>query len=314
MRVAIMGSGGIGGPLGASLAQAGNEVTFIARGAHLDAIQQNGFRVEGERGTTHIHPANATANPAGIGIVDLVLFCVKLWDIEAAGEAIRPIVGPDTTVIPLQNGIDAPERLAAILGPRAVMGGVAMVSGNIVAPGVIRQTSPFQRVIFGERGGGPSPRGEAIRKHCMAAGFEGDLVADIALATWEKFNFIVPFNGLSALTRLPLGPLRDDPDIWALFETLLRETTAVGQARGLRLPPDIAETQLAWMQTAPPHHYASTALDLIRGNRLEVPWLTGKLVALGREYGVPTPANTFVYAALKPYINGPRIACPPLIR
>ena len=305
MRVAIMGSGGIGGPLGASLAQAGDEVTFIARGAHLDAIQQSGFRVEGERGTTHIHPANATANPAEIGVVDLVLFCVKLWDVEAAGEAIRPIVGPDTTVIPLQNGIDAPERLAAILGPHAVMGGVAMVSGNIAAPGVIRQTAALQRIIFGERGGGPSPRGEAIREHCMAAGFEGDFVADIALAMWEKFNFIVPFNGLSALTRLPLGALRDDPDIWALFEKLLRETTAVGRARGLRLPPDIVETQLAWMQTAPAHHYASTALDLIRGNRLEVPWLTGKLLALGYEHGVATPANRFVYAVLKPYINGP---------
>jgi 2-dehydropantoate 2-reductase len=140
MRVAIMGSGGIGGPLGASLAQAGDDVTFIARGAHLDAIRRNGFRVEGERGTIHIHPANATANPAEIGVVDLVLFCVKLWDVEAAGQAIRPIVVTDTTVIPLQNGIDAAERLAAILGPRAVMGGVAMVGGNIEAPGVIRQT------------------------------------------------------------------------------------------------------------------------------------------------------------------------------
>lgn len=305
MRVAIMGSGGIGGPLGASLAQAGDDVTFIARGAHLDAIRRNGFRVEGERGTIHIHPANATANPAEIGVVDLVLFCVKLWDVEAAGEAIRPIVGPDTTVIPLQNGIDAPERLAAILGPRAVMGGVAMVGGNIAAPGVIRQTFPMQRIIFGEPGGGPSPRGERIHEHCVAAGFEGDLAADIALAMWEKFNLMVPFSGLSALTRLPVGLLRDDPDTWALFKSLMRETTAVGRARGLRLPPDIVETQLAMMRSGPPHHYASTATDLIRGKRLEVPWLTAKVVALGREHSVPTPANTFVYAALKPYVNGP---------
>jgi 2-dehydropantoate 2-reductase len=307
MRVAIMGPGGIGGPLGASLAEAGDDVTFIARGAHLEAILRNGFRVEGARGTIHIHPASATANPAEIGVVDLVLFCVKLWDLEAAGEAIRPIVGPDTTVIPLQNGIDAPERLAAILGPRAVMGGVAMVGGNIDAPGVIRQTAPMQRIIFGEPGGGPSPRGERIHKHCEAAGFEGVLVADIALAMWEKFNLMVPFGGLSALTRLPIGPLRDDPDTWALFETLMRETTAVGRARGLRLPPDIVETQLAVMRSLPPHHYASTGTDLIRGNRLEVPWLTGKVVALGREHGVPTPANTFVYAALTPYVNGPPV-------
>lgn len=139
----------------------------------------------------------------------------------------------------------------------------------------------------------------------MAAGFEGDLTADIALAMWEKFNLMVPFSGLSALTRLPIGPLRDDPDTWALFETLMRETTAVGRARGLRLPPDIVETQLAMMRSGPPHHYASTATDLIRGKRLEVPWLTAKVVALGREHSVPTPANTFVYAALKPYVNGP---------
>jgi 2-dehydropantoate 2-reductase len=305
MRVAIMGPGGVGGPLGASLAQAGDDVTFIARGAHLDAIRRSGFRVEGERGTTHIHPANVTANPAEIGVVDLVLFCVKLWDVEAAGEAIRPIVGPDTTVIPLQNGIDAPERLAAILGQRAVMGGVAMVGGNIAAPGVIRQTVPMQRIIFGEPGGGPSPRGERIHKHCVAAGFEGDLVADIALTMWEKFNVLVPFSSLSALTRLPIGLLRDDPDTWALFETLLRETTAVGRARGLRLPPDIVETQLAFCRSLPRHHYASTATDLIRGRRLEMPWLTGKVVALGNEHNVPTPANTFAYAALKPYVNGP---------
>jgi 2-dehydropantoate 2-reductase len=305
MRVAIMGPGGIGGPLGASLAQAGDDVTFIARGAHLDAIRRNGFRVEGERGTIHIHPANATANPGEIGVVDLVLFCVKLWDVEAAGQAIRPIVGTDTTVIPLQNGIDAAERLAAILGPSAVMGGVAMVGGNIEAPSVIRQTAPMQRIIFGEPSGGPSPRGERIQEHCVAAGFEGDLVADIDLAMWVKFIFMVPFGGLSALTRQPIGPLRDDPDLWALLETLMQETAAVGRARGLRLLPDIVETQLAMMRTVPPQHYASTATDLIRGNRLELPWLTCKVVALGREHGVPTPASEFVYTALKPYVNGP---------
>jgi 2-dehydropantoate 2-reductase len=185
------------------------------------------------------------------------------------------------------------------------MGGVALVGGNIAAPAVIRQTAPTQRIIFGEPGGGPNPRGQRLHEHCQAVGFEGVLVADIALAMWEKFNLMVPFSGLSALTRLPVGPLRDDPDTWALFETLMRETTAVGRARGLRLPPDIVETQLAMMLSWPPHHYASTATDLIRGKRLEVPWLTAKVVALGREHSVPTPANTFVYAALKPYVNGP---------
>jgi 2-dehydropantoate 2-reductase len=304
VRVAVIGTGGIGGPLGASLAQAGEDVVFVARGAHLAAMRKNGLRIEGGRGVTHIDPVQATDNPADIGVVDLVLFCVKLWDVEAAGESIRPIVGPDTSVIPLQNGVDAPDRLAAILGARGVMGGTVMISGSIAAPGVIQQTGTFQRMTFGELGGGPSPRGEVIRAACEAAGFEAILSPDIARAMWEKFNLLVPHSAMTSLTRLPIGALRDDPDIWAMYQVLLHEVADVGRARGLTLAPDIVETISAFLQGLPPRQITSMANDVIRGNRLELPWLSGKVVALGREHGVPTPANTFIYAALKPYVNG----------
>jgi 2-dehydropantoate 2-reductase len=179
MRFAVIGTGGIGGPYGASLARAGVDVIFAARGPHLAAIRANGLRIEGDRGETHIRPAQATDDVASIGIVDYVLLCVKLWDVETAGEQIRPIVGPQTAVVPLQNGIDAADRLIPILGPEPVMGGSAFVTGTIVAPGVIRQTGTYQQMTFGELDGHASPRGARLRDLCAAAGFEGILSPDI---------------------------------------------------------------------------------------------------------------------------------------
>ncbi len=175
MRIAVIGTGGIGGPYGASLAKSGADVTFVARGAHLAAIRANGLLIEGDRGETHIRPAQATDNMAEIGTVDLVLCCVKLWDLEVVAEQIRAIIGPQTAVIPLQNGIDAAERLTLILGNDAVMGGMAFVTGAIVAPGVIRQTGTYQRMTFGELNGRVSERGRRLRDLCQAAGFEGVL-------------------------------------------------------------------------------------------------------------------------------------------
>src|SRR6266853_5140229 len=179
MRIAVIGAGGIGGPYGASFAKAGADVTFVARGAHLAAIRENGLRIEGDRGETHIRPARATADIAAIGTVDVVLCCVKLWDLEGVAAQMRAIVAPHTAVIPLQNGIDAAERLIRILGRQAVMGGVAFVTGAIVAPGVIRQTGTYQRMTFGELDGRVSERGQRLRDLCEAAGFEGVLSTDI---------------------------------------------------------------------------------------------------------------------------------------
>jgi 2-dehydropantoate 2-reductase len=304
MRIAVIGTGGIGGPYGASLAKAGADVIFVARGAHLAAMRENGLRIEGDRGETHIRPAQVTDDIASIGTVDVILFCVKLWDVEPAAEQLRAIIGPQTAVIPLQNGIDAAERLIRILGDVAVMGGMAFVTGTIVAPGVIRQTGSYQRMTFGELDGQISERGQRVRDLCEAAGFEAVLSPDIMVPVWEKFILLVPLSGLNALTRLPLGKWRRDPDLLALYEAALRETVAVGLAEGIRLPPDSIDETLAMMRSMPAHHTTSMGNDLLRGNRLELPWFAGKVVELGRRHGIPTPVNGFVYAALKPYVNG----------
>ena len=304
MRIAVIGTGGIGGPYGASLAKAGADVTFVARGAHLAALRENGLRVEGDRGETHIRPAQATDDIASIGTVDFVLSCVKLWDVEQAAEQIRPIVGPHTAVIPLQNGIDAAERMIRILGDEPVMGGMAFVTGTILAPGVVRQTGTYQQMTFGELDGQISERGERLRDLCEAAGFEGVLSPDIMVPVWQKFLLLVPLSGLNALTRLPLGKWREDPDLVNLYEAALRETVEVGRAERVRLPPDCAEKTVAMMRSMPPHHTTSMGNDLLRGNRLELPWFAGKVAELGRRHGIPTPVNGFIYAALKPYVNG----------
>jgi 2-dehydropantoate 2-reductase len=305
MRIAVIGTGGIGGPYGASLAKAGADVTFVARGAHLAAMRENGLLIEGDRGETHIRPAQATDNIAGIDTVDIVLCCVKLWDLEAVAEEIRAITAPRTAVIPLQNGVDAAERLTWILGKEAVMGGMAFVTGTIIAPGVIRQTGTYQRMTFGEFDGRVSKRGRRLRDLCEAAGFEGVLSPDIMVPVWEKFILLVPLSGVNALTRLPLGKWRDDPDLVALYDAALRETVSVGLAEGgVRLPSDIVERTFAQMRSMPPHHTTSMGNDLLRGNRLELPWFAGKVVELGRRHGIKTPVNGFIYAALKPYAYG----------
>jgi 2-dehydropantoate 2-reductase len=304
MRIAVIGVGGIGAPYGASLARAGADVIFVARGAHLAAIRDNGLRVEGDRGEIEIRPARATDDMAGIGTVDVVLSCVKLWDVEPVAGQVRPLIGPQTAVVPLQNGVDAAERMIAILGPEPVMGGVGFVTGTIVAPGVVRQTGTYQQMTFGELDGRISERGRRLRDLCQAAGFDGVLSQDILVPIWEKFVGLVPLSGLNALTRLPLGKWREDPDLVALFEAALRETVAVGRAEGVRLPADIIDKTLALMRSMPAHHITSMGNDLNRGNRLELPWFAGKVVELGRRYGIPTPTNGFIYAALKPYVNG----------
>jgi 2-dehydropantoate 2-reductase len=305
MRIAVIGAGGIGAIYGAALAKAGAEVIFIARGTHLAAMRERGLKIEGDRGETHVAPAQATDDPASIGPVDIALFCVKLWDVESAGAAIRPIVGPETAVIPLQNGVDAHDRLIPVLGRKAVMGGTAFVTGSIVAPGVVRQTGAYQRMTFGELDGSISTRGERLAELCAAAGFEGVLSPDVLVPIWDKFTMLVPLANINALTRLPMGKYRADPDLWALLEASLRETVAVGRAEGVRLSTDAVDKAIALIRSMPDHHMTSMGNDLLRGNRLELPWFAGKVVELGRKHGVPTPVNSFVYAALKLYAHGP---------
>ena len=211
MRIAVVGAGGVGGGFGAALAKAGADVTFIARGAHLAAMKSAGLKVQGGRGDTHLVPTHATDDPAAIGTVDIVLFCVKLWDVESAGLAIKPLVGPATGVIPLQNGIDAAERLIPILGDNAVMGGVAQISASITAPGTITQVGTFMRMIFGEFDGKRSKRAEDFLALCQKAGFDAVLSEQILTDLWMKFVLLATNASITALARQPIGKLRDDP-------------------------------------------------------------------------------------------------------
>jgi 2-dehydropantoate 2-reductase len=304
MKIAVIGAGGVGGTFGAALAKAGADVWFLARGAHLEAMRTNGLRITGGRGETHLTPTQATNDPAEIGHADVVLFCVKLWDVESAGEHIRPIVGTSTAVIPLQNGIDASERLIPILGAAAVMGGVAQVSATIEDAGVVRQTGTFMRLVFGELAGGLSARGDAFLAMCRKAGFDADHSDKILTELWLKFIVLATNSAITAATRLPFGKLRTDADVMALFEAATKEVVAVGKAKGIPLPDDAAQRNMGFLAGAPPAMMASMAHDLIRGNRIELPWLSGKVVAMGRELGVPTPVHSVLHAVLKPYVAG----------
>ena len=304
MKIAVIGAGGVGGTFGAALAKAGADVWFLARGAHLDAINANGLRITGGRGDTVIAPAQATEDPGVIGHADVVLFCVKLWDVESAGERIRPLIGPNTAVITLQNGIDAHERLIPILGAPAIMGGVAQVSATIESPGVIRQTGTFMRLAFGELDGRRQPRGDAFLAMCQKAGFDAEHSEKILTDLWMKFILLATNSAITAATRHPFGKLRDDPEIWPRFTAGTEEAVAVGRAKGIALPADAADRCLAGTKALPPTMMASMAHDLIRGGRIELPWLTGKVVAMGRELGVPTPMHAVLNAVLKPYTAG----------
>jgi 2-dehydropantoate 2-reductase len=304
MRIAVVGAGGVGGGFGVALAKAGADVTFIARGAHLAAMKSGGLKVGGGRGETHLVPTKATDDPASVGKVDIVLFCVKLWDVESAGARIKPLIGPDTAVIPLQNGVDAPERLLPILGPHAVMGGVAQISASIVGPGQILQVGTFMRMIFGELDGKHSKRGEDFLALCLKAGFEATFSEQILTDLWMKFILLASNAGMMSLSRQPIGKLRDDPDMRPIFVAAYQEAFDVGRAKGVALPADAVERILGMTGHFPPAMKASMALDLDRGNRLEVPWLSGKVAELGRQFGIPTPTHSMIYAMLKPYIMG----------
>ena len=304
MRIAVVGAGGVGGGFGAALAKAGADVSFLARGAHLAAMKGAGLKVLGPRGDTHLVPTRATDNPAEIGPVDIVLFCVKLWDVESAGERITPLVGPGTAVIPLQNGIDAPERLIPILGERTVMGGVAQISASITAPGTITQVGTFMRMIFGEFDGSRSARAENFLALCQKAGFDATLSDQILTELWMKFVLLATNASITALARQPIGQLRDDPDIRPVFIAAHQEVIDVARARGVALPADALAKILEFNRHAPPTMKASMALDLERGNRLELPWLGGKVAELGRQLGVATPTHSVMYAMLKPYAMG----------
>ena len=304
MRIAIVGAGGVGGGFGAALAHAGADVSFIARGAHLAAMQKDGLRIESVRGNTHLKPTTATDDPKKVGPVDYVIFCVKLWDVESAGEMIRPLIGQDTAVIPLQNGVCAPERLVPILGKDHVMGGVAQISATIGAPGLIKQTGTFMRMLFGELDGKKRERGEKLAAMCDKAGFESLHSDQILTELWMKFILLATNASVMATIRQPIGKIRDDADIMGMMRIGYQETVAVGRARGVAIPSDAVDRTVGTSMGLPPALLPSMAVDLMRGNRIELPWLSGKVVELGKQLGVPTPMHSFLFTALKPYVMG----------
>jgi len=304
MKIAIMGSGGVGGYFGARLAAAGEDVTFIARGGHLEAIRGGGLKVTSARGDLHIGDAKATDDPADIGPVDLVLFAVKLWDTEQAATSIRPLIGPETAVLSLQNGVDAEATIAAILGPAHVMGGVARIAAVIAAPGVIRHTGHMAEIFFGELDGARSPRAERFLATLQGAGIDTMLADDITKAIWEKFVILAAFSGASSVMRQTIGPIREDPETRAFLASLMAETAAVAGAAGIGLDDGQVERTMALADGLPPEMTSSMAEDLERGNRLELPWLSGTVVRMGRDQGVPTPSHDFVQMALKLHERG----------
>ncbi|MGH2668070.1 MAG: 2-dehydropantoate 2-reductase [bacterium] len=304
MRIAVMGAGGTGGFFGGLLARAGESVTFIARGAHLAALQSRGLAVTSRLAGDFTVPVTATSDPAAVGAVDLVLFCVKAYDTETAAAQIRSLVGPDTMVLSVQNGIDNAERIARVVGEQPVIGGVAQISSVIEAPGVIAQTAGAGRIIFGELAGGSSARTERLLSAFQQAGITAQLHPDIRVALWEKFLMICAFSGLTALTRLPLGSILGCAETRALFRDTMAEVEAIARAIGIRLPAGCVDRTVAMFTALEPWARGSLYYDLAAGRRLELEVLHGTVVRLGGQQGIATPLNFAIYAALKPYVDG----------
>ncbi len=304
MRVAVMAAGAVGGYFGARLAAAGHAVAFIARGAHRDAMRRDGLRIESALGDLHLKDIDVTDDPKQVGPVDLVLFAVKLWDTEAAGEQARPLLGAHTRVVTLQNGVDSVERLAPILGDEHTVGGATYVVTNIAKPGVIRHTGSIARVRCGRLDRRPDAILAGYVDQMKRASIDVTLADDMLLDLWKKFVLLSGTSSITASTRQSLGVIRDDDDMRAFLFKLMHETLAVGRAAGIVFPQDFpAELENA-VTGFPAAMKASMANDLEAGNRLELDWLAGKVVALGRKYAIATPAQEAVYAILKPYRMG----------
>jgi 2-dehydropantoate 2-reductase len=304
MKIAVIGSGGVGGYFGGRLAAAGEDVTFVARGAHLQAIQQKGLKVLSPLGDLHLRSVRCTEDTGSIGPVDVVLIAVKLWSTEEAARSAQPLMGPDTAAVSFQNGVVAVETLSATLGKDHVLGGVANISALIEEPGVIRHNGTMAILTVGELDGRPSKRTAAFVEACNKAGIQARLSENIQKSIWEKYVGLVAMSAMTALTRLPIGPIREDADTRALLRQIMAEVIEVAKARGIALDADLLEKVARHTDNLPPAMVSSMCGDLRRGNRLELPWLSGTVARLGKELGVATPANQFVYAALKHYANG----------
>ena len=294
----MFGSGGVGGYYGARLAQSGEEVTFIARGKHAAAMRDHGLRVRSEAGDVHLPKPRVVEDPREAGVQDLIVVGVKLWDSEAAARQLPPIVGPQTAVVSLQNGVDKDETLAAHAGREHVIGGVTHIGAVIAEPGVIAHTGKLARVTVGEFDGAKSERVERIAGAFRKAGVETVVSDDIRRTTWEKFVFLTAISGLTALARKPIGEVRSHPATRAMLLEALSETAAVARAEGANIAPDFPQKQLAAADNFPPTMLSSMAQDLLRGNRLELEWLSGAVVRRAEKHHIDVPAHRHIYAGL----------------
>ncbi|MFN0041534.1 MAG: ketopantoate reductase family protein [Burkholderiales bacterium] len=304
MKIAVIGSGGVGGYFGGRLAASGEDVTFIARGAHLEALNRNGLKIRSALGDLDLPKVKTAADTRSLGPTDVVMIAVKLWSTEDAAQSAKPLIGPNTVAVSFQNGVVAVETLTQTLGREHVMGGVANIAALIEEPGVIRHNGNMAALFFGELDGQPSARAKAFHEACTRAGIKAELSGDIRRAIWEKYIRLVTLSAMTSLTRMPVGPIRADPDTRALLQSVMEEVVAIARVKGIKLEANIVQDQLKVIDGFPPGMVASMCGDLRRGNRLELPWLSGMVAKFGRELGVATPANQFVYAALKLHANG----------
>lgn len=306
MKIAVMGTGGVGGYFGGMLAQAGHDVTFIARGSHLAAIRDNGLQVKTVHGDFTVGPGRRTAvplatdDPSDVGPVDLVLFCVKTYHTKEAGHAIAPLIGDDTVILSLQNGVDNEEKLAEMYGQAHVLGGVCYISSAIAAPGVIKQVSGPRTIVFGELDGSITPRAKRIHQAFHEAGIETTLSDNVQQALWTKFLFICALSGVASVARSPVGALVSTPETRELLRETMAEVEAVARARGVELEAGIVDQMMQTAESFTLETKPSMLVDVEKGNRIEIDALNGTVARLGAELGVPVPANRFIYAALKP--------------
>jgi 2-dehydropantoate 2-reductase len=304
LKIAVMGPGGVGGYFGARLAAAGSDVTIVARGAHLAAMRRSGLTLDSEIGPLHLEPVKVVADAAEVPAADVVLFAVKMRDTESAAASLEPLVAKGAAVFTFQNGVESAERLGRILGPGNVVPGVARIGSHISAPGVIKQIGTFCRLEFGERDGRPSERTAALLAACKAARFEAVIPKSIEREVWMKFAMLAPLSGMTALTRLPIGPIRANPQSRALLEAAVRETVAVGVAMNSGLTPADIGDLIKLLDGFPEGLMASMAHDLLAGKPIEIDGLSGAVARLGAQCGVPAPTHAFIAQALAPFTNG----------
>lgn len=300
MKIAIFGAGAVGGYFGARLVQAGEEVVFIARGKHLEALRSSGLKVDSIKGNFAVQPLNVTDDPSEVGKVDVVVVGVKAWQVPQAAEAMAPMIGPNTSILPLQNGIEAPSQLAEVVGSEHVLGGLCGLISFVVKPGHIKHAGIEPFVNFGELDNRPSERCQKLCQAFLRAGVNADVPPDIQVAMWRKFLFIVSTSGMGAITRSPIGVFRQLPETRKMLEQVMQEVFQVARARSIDLPDDTVSAAIAFIDGLPQDGTASMQRDIMEGRPSELESQNGAVVRMGQEVGVATPVNAFIYHSLLP--------------